>query len=90
VDGLLFVVMIFFNDIDLRIQYDHAGNGRDLKSGDKFHEQMKEVRKNDEKHFQERVGCWGDGFEIGISTNFAGFTKQIDLNSDGHLGFIFN
>jgi hypothetical protein len=35
-------------------------------------------------------GCWGDGFEIGISTNFAGFTKQIDLNSDGHLGFIFN
>ena len=48
----------FFNDIDLRIQYDHAGNGRDLKSGDEFHEQMKEVRKNDEKHFQERGGTW--------------------------------
>lgn len=48
----------FFNDIDLRIQYDHGGTGKDLEAGDEFHEQMKEVRKNDEKHFQERGGTW--------------------------------
>lgn len=43
----------FFNDVDLRVQYDHGGNGKDLESGEEFHKLMAKER---EGHFAERGG----------------------------------
>jgi hypothetical protein len=43
----------FWNNVDLRVQYDHGGNGKDLESGEEFHKLMAKER---EGHFAERGG----------------------------------
>ena len=44
----------FGGDIEMRIPFDHAGDGYDKEAGEEWHKQMPELRKKDKKEMQER------------------------------------